>query len=296
MPFYPIDIKTASSFDPGSQPRLMIVGQDDGSLMRLPRVMHKHDNCLEILLIRRGAGRHVIDGKVYDTQAGDLLIYNAGSLHDESASLEAGISAYYCAATDIRFPGLDANHLMARTRPAVIPSGDAFTAIDSLFAVMCQTASEQRGAAGASQISSQQSSRAEACHYLLRALLVIIHSLMTDEAPIIQTLDSELSQKIKEYLDQHYQEDLTLSDIADQFHINPYYLAHLFKEIAGYSPMQYLIRRRIGEAQSLLQNSDWTVSRIATHVGYNNINHFHSAFVKLVGMAPGQYRKNWKKS
>lgn len=294
MSFYTVDPSAASAFSPASQPRLIIVGSDDGDVMRLPRVMHKHDDCLEILLIRRGSGRHIIDGKVYETHAGDLLIYNAGALHDESASLESGMSVYYCAVRNVQFPGLPANHLMSRSVQAVLPSGQSFAQIETLFALMCQTAAGASSVAGLSRPRGQPGSTAEASHHLLRALLIILRSLVLEQSPAVPISDSELSLRIKGYLDLRYQEDLTLSEISGHFHINPYYLGHLFKELTGYSPMQYLIRRRIGEAQSLLQNSDWTVARIATQVGYNNINHFHSAFVKLVGMAPGQYRKYWK--
>jgi AraC-like DNA-binding protein len=57
--------------------------------------------------------------------------------------------------------------------------------------------------------------------------------------------------------------------------------------------MQYIIRRRIGQAQSLLLNTGYSVTQIAAMVGYNNLNHFHCAFAKIVGMAPGRYRRSW---
>ena len=57
--------------------------------------------------------------------------------------------------------------------------------------------------------------------------------------------------------------------------------------------MQYIIRRRIGEAQNLLIGTDRSITEIAFSCGYNNSNYFQSVFKRLVGMTPGQYRRDW---
>lgn len=57
--------------------------------------------------------------------------------------------------------------------------------------------------------------------------------------------------------------------------------------------MQYVIKRRIGGAQSLLINTALPITEIALMVGYKNPIHFHSAFSKIVGTTPGGYQKYW---
>ena len=57
--------------------------------------------------------------------------------------------------------------------------------------------------------------------------------------------------------------------------------------------MQYIIRRRIGEAQNLLITTRRSITDIALSCGYNNSNYFQSVFKRLVGMTPGQYRRDW---
>lgn len=103
-----------------------------------------------------------------------------------------------------------------------------------------------------------------------------------------------MSTRIKDYIDAHYLEDLKLPDIAAALHINPYYLSHTFKALTGVSPMSYIIRRRIDEAQSLLLTTNLTITAIAIECGYNNSNYFQSVFKNIVGMTPGKYRKMWK--
>ena len=69
-------------------------------------------------------------------------------------------------------------------------------------------------------------------------------------------------------------------------HVSPYYLSHVFKEASGYSPTQYLLRRRIGEAHNLLIATDLPMSKIAERVGFETQNYFNLQFSKHVGMPP----------
>lgn len=65
--------------------------------------------------------------------------------------------------------------------------------------------------------------------------------------------------------------------------------------MTGCAPIQYVTRRRIGDAQNLLLSTDKTITDIAMECGYNNSNYFQVVFNNFVGMPPGKYRKTWKK-
>ncbi|MGN1029992.1 MAG: helix-turn-helix transcriptional regulator, partial [Butyricicoccaceae bacterium] len=99
---------------------------------------------------------------------------------------------------------------------------------------------------------------------------------------------------IQDYIDQHYLEDISIAMISADMHMGESYLSHTFKKATGYSILQYIIRRRIGEAQSWLLMSDLSITDIATKVGYNSVSNFHNTFRKTVGMTPQQYRSYWK--
>ena len=64
-----------------------------------------------------------------------------------------------------------------------------------------------------------------------------------------------------------------------------------FKEITGSSPLQYILKLRISNAQSLLENTDYTITEIANMVGYTNSLYFSRLFHKYIGMSPKEYRK-----
>ncbi|MGE4549109.1 MAG: helix-turn-helix transcriptional regulator [Intestinibacillus sp.] len=130
---------------------------------------------------------------------------------------------------------------------------------------------------------------------LSTSLILIAKELFADTVSVQPTGKNHvLATRIKSYLDTHYAEDITLVKIADELRISPYYAAHVFKDVMGYSPIQYMIRRRIGEAQTLLINSEYNATQIATMVGYDNTNYFCTLFSKMVGLSPIRYRASYR--
>ena len=64
-----------------------------------------------------------------------------------------------------------------------------------------------------------------------------------------------------------------------------------FKQYAGTTPMQYLVERRMANAQVLLETTSYNISEIAALVGYDNPLYFSRIFRKQKGMSPSEYRK-----
>jgi AraC-like DNA-binding protein len=246
---------------------------------RLPRAMHRHDDRVEIVFIREGSGTHIIDGRAYSTGRGDLLIYNGGVLHDESANPGEGMNVYCCAFTNLKLRGLPKNTLSrGRVR---IPTGERHGEFDSLFGLLH------------AQIRSEQRLSLACCDHLLQALLLMVSSLIDEQDAEETAARYELGESVKRYIDRHYQDELDLGRLSEALNISPYYLAHRFRQSVGCSPIQYLIRRRIGEAQTLLINTGLSVTDIALMVGYDNPNYFNTAFRKVVGIPPGRYRRQY---
>lgn len=133
----------------------------------------------------------------------------------------------------------------------------------------------------------------DGAHYLMLSLLACVwHALHEDDMPREQN-SNVLGQRIKDYIDEHYAADISLQSIAENLNVSPYYLAHVFKGMTGYSPLQYIVRRRIGEAQTLLIETRSPITQIAAQVGYANTSHFNLLFAKNVGMTPREYRRNY---
>ena len=125
------------------------------------------------------------------------------------------------------------------------------------------------------------------------AILTLVQQFRATAAEGSTHSGNAFAQRIKDYIDKHFADEFSLQQMADALHVSPYYLAHICKEVTGYSPLQYVLRRRIGEAQTLLITTDLPVTRIASQVGYDNPSHFNAQFSKAVGMAPRTFRKEY---
>ena len=85
------------------------------------------------------------------------------------------------------------------------------------------------------------------------------------------------------------------AEIARAVYLNPEYLSRLFKKEMGIGLNDYLVQERMKIAQSLLKNTSFSISIVASKVGYINFSHFAKAFKKAFGMSPSEYRKACEK-
>jgi two-component system, response regulator YesN len=98
-------------------------------------------------------------------------------------------------------------------------------------------------------------------------------------------------EAIREYIEGHFHEDLSLSVLSEQFHFSPQYIAKKFKELYNTTVMTFLTEIRMDKAKSLLRFTDKPVSEIANSLGFDDENYFGKVFKKLNGASPLQFRK-----
>ena len=275
----------SSIFELNSFPQLAYISQLDVSLLSLPRALHVHQDLAEIICIAQGHGNYTVDNRSYDVQKGDLIFINSGVLHDTCGNFDADICIYMLGIKQLRLKGHKENHLISSNQSPIITSDQHTDQIQQLFSMLAHFTPQHSKDAPSTEIGN----------HLLQALIILLHTLVQNSTTKLVGQDYNLGLRIKEYIDEHYLEDMKLADIADALHVNSYYLSHTFKKILGYSPMQYIIHRRIGEAQNLLITTDLTITEIALQCGYNNSNYFQVVFNTMSGMPPGKYRKAWRK-
>lgn len=100
-------------------------------------------------------------------------------------------------------------------------------------------------------------------------------------------------REIKDYIDLHYHQKITLDDLAQQFFINKFYLTRLFKEQFGISVNHYLLQVRTTQAKQLLRFSNLSIEQVGQECGMNDANYFSRMFKKVEGITPGEYRRMW---
>ncbi|CAM4323839.1 response regulator transcription factor [Paenibacillus alkaliterrae] len=101
-------------------------------------------------------------------------------------------------------------------------------------------------------------------------------------------------QKIKQYIEEHYDQNLSLKSIAAVFYMNPVYLGQLFKKTYGVYFNEFLLQTRMKEAKRLLRQTGLRVYEIADKIGYNNADYFVTQFEKAEQKTPSEYRSAMK--
>ncbi len=124
----------------------------------------------------------------------------------------------------------------------------------------------------------------------LERLLLWVKFINPDPRGAAWSLDARV-QRAMNYLSEHMSERVTLRDVAEEVHLSPSRLAHLFREQVGVTPQQFLERHRLERAKQLLRSTPHLIQNIAWQVGYENPFYFTRRFKKFVGCSPSAYRE-----
>jgi YesN/AraC family two-component response regulator len=113
------------------------------------------------------------------------------------------------------------------------------------------------------------------------------------QAVHISSRHEQLRYEIMKYIHKKYADILlSVSSIAQQFHLSEPYFSQLFKVLMGTSFSCYLETVRLTKAQELLRGKTLTVEQIAREVGYTNSTTFRRAFKRMAGISPTTFRRN----
>lgn len=108
----------------------------------------------------------------------------------------------------------------------------------------------------------------------------------------VEVKQSEI-EKVREFLESHYNEPISREDIEKHMHLNRDYLNRIFKSTTGYSLMEYLQQYRIIMAKKMLAEGSESITQICFMVGYDSPPYFSKVFKKLVGQTPVAYRNQY---
>lgn len=128
----------------------------------------------------------------------------------------------------------------------------------------------------------------------LKELKSVIHNNLLKVTKYIQEIKhEEISSavaKAMEYIDERYNQDITLDHVAKHVNMSYHYFSKLFKDETHQTFSEYLLEIRIRQAKQLLYVKDLSIKDVALHVGYQDPNYFSKIFRKATGMTPTEYR------
>lgn len=239
---------------------------------------HTHEG-FAIGVIERGAETFYYRGAIHVAGAGSVVVINPGELHTGQAVTSEGWSYRMI------YPAAD---LLERAAAEVsgmrrgIPFFDDPVIYDPVVFERLRLA----------QLALEESPSAlEREMRLLDALTVLVQR-HADSRPAPSQPGSAHGalRRARDYLQTHYADDLSLEDLARVVHLSPFHLSRLFHERVGLPPHAYLNQVRVNRAKALLSRGV-PIAEVAQATGFVDQSHLSKAFKRIVGVAPGQYRK-----
>ena len=241
-------------------------------------VPHTH-NHLELFYIVGGKGQFLIQDQLYPVNPNNLVVINPNVTHTE-VSLNAQPLEYIVL-------GIEGIELATNES-----SNGQFNILDHFESVEISSCLRNI----LREMEQKNTGYEDVCQAYMEILII---RLMRNIALAVPTEPQIVSGNrqcaaVKRYIDLHFKEALTLEQLAEDAHMNKYYLSHAFKREYGISPINYMITKRIEESKYLLAETDLSMSQIAQLLGFSSLSYFSQVFRKTQAATPMEYRKSVK--
>lgn len=241
-------------------------------------VSHTH-NHLELFYIVGGKGQFLIQDQLYPVNANNLVIINPNIPHTE-VSLNAQPMEYIVL-------GIEGIALETGQK-----ENGQFSILDHFESVEISGCLRNI----LREMEQKNTGYEDVCQAYMEILII---RLMRSTALAVPTEPRTASGNrqcaaVRQYIDLHFKEALTLEQLAEEAHMNKYYLSHSFKKEYGVSPINYMISRRIDESKYLLAETDLSLSQIAQLLGFSSLSYFSQVFRRTQGASPMEFRQRTK--
>ena len=280
--------------------------QEVGSLSAIRPHTSKREKLQSYLcfMVEDGEGELVYEGKKYELRSGDVVFIDCRKAYSHSTGMNpnAGLwSLRWCHFYGLSMPAIYAKYCERGGLP-VIRGADV--SVDSARGADMGRRDDVSCGVDVSQyaaILTDIYALASSSDYIrdmringkLNDLLTLLmESSWHREAHTNAPKKMEIS-RVKSFLDEHYEEKLSLESVASHFFIDKHYLARLFKEQYGVTLVTYLQQVRITHAKRMLRFTDKSIEEIGLECGIGELNYFSRVFKKPEGVSPSEFRRVW---
>lgn len=230
----------------------------------------------QLLYIASGKGHFFIDGKERIVSAGNIIIYEPDEPQNYVYYKEDKTDVYW-----VHFTGsevgkiLDCYNVHVKDNILYIGTSPDY---QWLFGQIIQ------------ELQLCRSRYEEIISIHLRNILILISRSIGSSKTFSNAAEKEIAFAMH-YFRMNYSKEIRIDKYAESRNLTACWFIHCFKQITGQTPLQYILSLRISNAQSLLENTGYSISEIAEQVGYDNSLYFSRLFHKQTGMSPKEYRR-----
>lgn len=231
---------------------------------------HWHEN-LEILCFYKGNGRVLCDSLLTEVTEGDLFVVNSERLHMVESDCEV---RYYCLIVDADF-----------CRQNGIPVGEV-TYCDKIVDHELQGVFQRVVAAFEGEDPYKE---AKVKHETLGLLLLLAQRYtmqMETEPDDVAHLDN-VKSAIR-YIKENFHKNIGVNDICQAAGLSRAYFSRIFKQITGFTVVNYVNMVRCQSAAKMLKTGKYKVKTVAEQCGFTNLSYFSLTYKKIMGKLPAE--------
>ena len=255
---------------------------------------HSHQE-YEIYFFHAGSCRYLIHNRIYDLEPGDILLMDGMALHKPNVSPNSEyvrsvvhFSPHWIKSVLTEMGSMYLLEAFQKLHHCLIRSKDN-NELKHLEDVISRLAEVKR----TSDLNDIQA--VTEVKVLLLQVLISVHrigQMNSIKIPNKRVDKAEHAEKIADYLQLNYMNKLTLQAIADALNLSKSYVAHIFKEMTGFTVMEYLMGCRLTQVKYLLEmEPDKSLKDIAFECGFESVSHFSRYFREKVGVTAKEYRR-----
>ncbi len=246
----------------------------------------------EIIRIIEGTFDIQIDTKEYTLEQGDFALINGSALHMGKPNECVYENLVFDIHELFRTNELIKKHLRPFYRMELLPNliykSSEHPELSVIINKLMQAASKHKP-------SISDHSELAVAAYLCCFFAEILEKELYSSNPAKSIASSPKIGQIKlaiEYIENHYQETISLTALARTAGMSPKYFCRIFKEVTHQTPVDYVILYRIEQSCILLSTTSTPIIDIAMECGFNDCSYFIKTFKKFKNMTPSQYRNH----
>lgn len=262
--------------------------------------LHSHD-CFELAYITEGSTTHTLDGKAETVHKGAYYIIDLGSVHGYTNSENIHIVNCLFLAEIVDASLTNCCSFDELIRVCMIHYYKQYlglTPVNRIFydedGTILELLREMEKEYANRKVGYQEVLRGKLLEILILTMRKVVE--LYCDVPIEKLTDSTIIREAVYYFKANYQDKALLSSFCEKHHYNIQYISRRFKQETGFTTLEYIQKIRIEKACTFLSGSKLTIREVAQKTGYDDIKFFNRVFYKLVGMTPGEYRKQSNQS